>query len=286
MITVYFDRNVFADICEFRNNVTQKEIDVLQEAVKAKQISIPLSSALLAETTVMLQKSNSEFLKHIKTVFSLISRNRMVKRNDDLLRDDCISFAYLAPFQRTVPLLDEGKKFINSPKADSRFLKVALNHPPAMKKAVENINLALSSYRQDIENAGLRTPVDFIDVWNEQSIKLVKRLLSELPAKERKLCERHGVEKMLDIRSLRLYTVYYCWIRFSGLSGIQGNPRKLTSNDFMDFIHTIEASAAEILVTQENKTKANKLPFIINQMNFKNFKVMNLEEFIQHLQTL
>ena len=52
----------------------------------------------------------------------------------------------------------------------------------------------------------------------------------------------------------------------------------------MDFIHTIEASAAEILVTQESKTKANKLPYILNQIDFINFETMNLNEFLIYLQ--
>ncbi len=284
MPIVYFDRNVFAEICDFRNDFTQNDFDIIKKAVDSKQILIPLSSALLAETSAILQKSGKDFLKHLRTVFSIISKERMIKRNDDLLRDDCMSFAHLSPFQRTVPLSVKGKNFIESPKINSTFLQLAINHPQSMQTGAKNINDTILFYKQNLENSGLQISSDFVKFWNEHSIKTVKRLINELPENEKRLCEKHGIEKMLEIRSIRLYTVYHAWIFYSGLHGVQGNPRILKSNDFMDFIHTIEASGAEIFVTQENKNKANKLPYIINQITFKNFKTMNLKEFLLYLQ--
>lgn len=283
MTTIYFDRNVFAEICEFRNNFTQDDFDIIKKAVDSKHISIPLSSALLAETTAILQKSNDEFLKHLKTVFSLISRERMVKQTDILLRDDCVSFAHLTPFQRTAKLSEEGRKFINSPKINSSFLKVALNHPQAMREATKHINVAISSFRQNLEKAGLKNPINFSDFWKKHSMNQVEKLVNEIPDTEKMLCKKWGIEKMLQIKSIRLYTVYQTWILYSGLYGIQGNPRILKSNDVMDSIHAIESSAAEIFVTQENKTKANRLPFILNQVTYDNYKIMNLKEFLNYL---
>lgn len=284
MTTVYFDRNIYAAICEIRSNLTQKDIEVIKKAVYTKQIEILLSSALLAETTVILQKSGKEFLKHIKTVFSLVSSEKMAKRNDDLLRDDCVSFAYLAPFQRTVPLSKEGKKFIKSPKINSVFLKLARNHSQAMRQSAKNINDAILSYKQDLKNEGNEISSDFIKFWKQHSINAIRRLISVLPENERRLCEKHGIEKMLQVKSIRLYTVHHAWFFYSGLRGVQGNTRTLKANDFMDFIHTIESSAAEIFVTQESKNKSGRIPYILNQIPFTNFKIMNLEEFLEWLQ--
>ena len=58
--------------------------------------------------------------------------------------------------------------------------------------------------------------------------------------------------KMLEIRSIPLYTSLSCLDFLFWINGVQGNPRILKSNDFMDFIDTIEASSAEIFVTQKN----------------------------------
>ena len=286
MITVYFDRNVFADICELRNNLTNDDVEIIKQAIDSGKISIPMSSALLAETAAVLQESSVKFKQHINTFFSLIDKKRIVKQPDDLLRDDCVSFAYLAPYQRTLAISDIGRKHINSPKINNRWILLSKKHHPAIKNSVKNINDAILFWRDERERKNIKTSDDFIEVWEEYSPKLIERLLKELPSDVKTLCKNHGIQNMLKIRSIRLYTTYYSWILFSGLGGVQGNPKNLQAGDFMDFIHTIQASVATIFVTQENKEKANKIPFILNKLPFSDLKTINIGEFLKFIKSL
>ena len=55
MVTVYFDRNVFADICELRRGLTESDIGIIERAVESELIIIPASITLIEETIGVLR---------------------------------------------------------------------------------------------------------------------------------------------------------------------------------------------------------------------------------------
>lgn len=60
-------------------------------------------------------------------------------------------------------------------------------------------------------------------------------------------------------------------------------PRKMKEGDVGDFFHAVQASVANIFVTQENKERRDKLPFILNQVPTEGFTIMSLNEFVEFL---
>ena len=104
-----------------------------------------------------------------------------------------------------------------------------------------------------------------------------------MPRTIRRLCKKRGLEKMLEIKSFRLYTIYYAWLIHSGWFGVQGHPRKMKEGDVGDFFHAVQASSAFVFVTQESKDKPDKLPSILSQISTTGFTIMDLRDFVEHL---
>src|SRR6185369_3727046 len=100
MVTVYFDRNVFADICELRRGLTESDIDIIERAVESELIIIPASITLIEETIGVLGESDERYSEHIKSVFGLVNKEAMVKPPNELLKDDCFSYAQGKPYHR------------------------------------------------------------------------------------------------------------------------------------------------------------------------------------------
>ncbi|HZS46489.1 MAG TPA: hypothetical protein VFC63_15540 [Blastocatellia bacterium] len=124
------------------------------------------------------------------------------------------------------------------------------------------------------------TPKDFTQVWDAISESIVRNLVARFPRKVKRRCHQRGITQMLRVKSIRLYALYYCWIVYSGMFGVQSVPRKMTAGDAGDFLHVIQSSVASVFVTQENKQKNNKLPNILSQISIPELTVMNLSEFL------
>ena len=61
MTIVYFDRNVFADICELRRGLTVDNVAAIQRAVDGGSITIPASSVVIEETISLLLDSEETY---------------------------------------------------------------------------------------------------------------------------------------------------------------------------------------------------------------------------------
>jgi hypothetical protein len=111
----------------------------------------------------------------------------------------------------------------------------------------------------------------------------VEKAVNGLPRNPKRLCKKHGLEHMLNIKSVRIYAIYYCWLFYSHWLKTDGTPGKVKASEGGDFFHAVCASAADIFVTQESKNKYGNLPFILSQVPISGFTVMNLDEFIETL---
>src|SRR5947208_208801 len=93
-LKVYFDRNVFADICELRNDITEADVKSIESAVRSRKIIIPGSLPLFEETIAILKGyPEQHYTAHLEIVLGLISRSKMVKPVAFLLDEACYNYA-------------------------------------------------------------------------------------------------------------------------------------------------------------------------------------------------
>jgi hypothetical protein len=280
MLTVYFDRNVFADICELRNGLTIEEVKRIQGAVDSGSITIPTSITLLEETVRILQSSEEEYDQHIKTVFGLVNKRWMVKPPNELLIEDCASYAEQQPYQRLIPVPAAMSGFLDLTKNRNDLLLLAGKITQRFNQSAEDITGGLLGARAVGLERNVGRPDGFTDLWNGLAEGMIEDFLDRCSRIVRRLCKKRGLSKMLGIKSLRIYTIYYAWLLQSGWFGIQDKPRRVKPGDLADWFHAVQAAAADLFVTQESKTKPGKLPNILNQLHVSGFEVINLEEFL------
>lgn len=283
MLTIYFDRNVFADICELRNGLTEEDVRKIEDAVRSGSVNIPISGTLLEETLQTLESSEDAYKKHLKVVLNLINTQFMVKEPNQLLKDDCFSYAFGKAYQRFMATPKDFYDLLD-PSKNKQGLDNALNE---VKKFFEvsstNITTGLLKARNAGQEQDVGRPSDFSELWNGLSESIAKNFLERCPTEVRRRCYARGIKKMLDIKSIRLYTVYYISLIHSGWFGLQKNPRAMKPGDVGDFFHAVQSSAADFFVTQESKDRPSKLPYILNQVATQGFKVVSLRDFLQSL---
>lgn len=283
MLTVYFDRNVFADICELRNGLVTEDVRRIKDAVDSGSITIPASITLMEETIKVLRSSAEEYDQHLKTVFDLVNRRWMVKPPNELLIEDCASYAERQPYRRLTSVPDAMKDFLDLTKNKADLLVLADEIAQRFRKSADDITAGLLGAREAGLERKVGRPESFIDLWDGLAEGMIENLLGRCSRNIRRLCKKRGLMSMLEIKSLRIYTIYYTWVLHSGWFGIQNNPRKLTAGDLGDWFHAVQAAAADLFVTQESKTKSGKLPYILNHLPVSDFEVINLEEFLARI---
>jgi hypothetical protein len=281
--TAYFDRNVFGDICDLRRGLTREDVAVIEHAVQSQSVLIPASITLFEETIRVLQESDEKYDQHVKTVFGLIHRPEMVKPPNQLLRDDCCSYAEGRPYQRMTATPSKLKDILDLSKNREDLLSLAEEITQRFRESAANITDGLLTARVVGEERSVGTPDDFSEIWNGLSTTMLEGILSQVPRPVRRLCKKRGLQPMLKVKSIRLYTIYYAWLVHTGWFGVQGEPRKMKEGDVGDFFHAVQASAATVFVTQESKDKRDRLPFILNQIPTADFTIMGLSEFIEYL---
>lgn len=283
IVTVYFDRNVFGDICELRRGLNHEDVEVIEQAVQSRSILIPASITLFEETISVLRESDQKYDQQIKTVFGLIHKTDMVKPPGQLLRDDCYSYAQRSPYERMTATPPKLKDILDMSKNKGDLLALAEEIAERFERSAISITAGLLDARGAGEERNVGTPDDFDEVWSGLGTTMIEGILGQVPRQIRKLCKKRGLENMLKIKSIRLYTIYYAWLIHSGWFGVQGEPRKMREGDVGDFFHAVQASASTIFVTQESKDKRDRLPFILGQIPIPDFTIMALTEFIAHL---
>lgn len=283
MVTVYFDRNVFADICELRRGLTESDVRIIERSVESELIIIPASITLIEETIGVLRESYERYSEHIKGVFGLVNKEVMVKPPTELLKDDCFSYAQGKPYQRLTASPSKLRDVLDLSKNKAVLITLAEEITQRFQNSAANVTEGLLAARVAGEERDIGTPDGFNELWEGLSPTMIEGLLMRVPRPIRRLCKKHGLKKMLKIKSVRLYTIYYAWLIHSGWFGVQGSPRKMKEGDVGDFFHAVQASVANIFVTQESKERRDKLPFILNQVPTEGFTIMSLGEFVGFL---
>jgi hypothetical protein len=284
MNVIYFDRNVFDNICTLSCGVTKEDVAKIQRAVESGKITIPASYTVIEETVPIIRASEEKYEQHIQTVLNLVDKDRIIKPHNQLIREDCLSYAFGQPLS---PRMEATSTHFR------RVLNLSINRDD-LKALTEEIHefytrLAAKSQVQfddlldEMKQMGLRGYDNFQDAWEALSLVIVEGVVSRLPRTPKRLCRKRGIKRMLNIKSIRIGTIYYCWFYYSHWLKTDGKPGKVQESEAGDFFHAICASAADIFVTQESKNKYGKLPFILSQVPIPKFTVMGLKEFVATL---
>lgn len=99
----------------------------------------------------------------------------------------------------------------------------------------------------------------------------------------KKKCYKRGVEKMLDLKSVRFFSLYFISVTFTGIFGMSGSSRKVKHGDLHVWHHAICASAVNVLVTNESKTRPGHLGHALSLKPTPGFEVLNLREFLDRI---
>jgi len=286
-LLVYLDRNVFADICELRRGLTADDVTRIQKAVDSGAITIAGSYILIEETISLLrdsEKSEAGYRQHIKTLLSLIDTERIIKQHHELTRDDCLSYAYGNPkTERTSALPAEFRGVLDLSSNRDDLKTLAEQIQTFYESMAADIQKDLDKAIVECKRRGIGKANSFQEVWERMSPLLVERLVDGLPRIPKRLCRKRGLDAMLNIKSIRMYTIYSCWLRYWYWLRSDGTPGKIKSSDGGDFFHAVCASAADIFVTQESKDKKGKLPWILSQVPTQGFRIMSLQELLKML---
>ena len=229
----------------------------------------------------VLLAPKASFENHVRTVAELVNQDLIVKRIPELLEDDCRSYAYDQPYSRVEPMPDRFREILTGRADRDALSSVAAETRQDFEDAARSTARAFLETRAIAEGHSVGAPKDFSQLWGEGSATVAGSVAKSHPERNvRRICKRRGYEALLSIRSIRLRTIYYLWLVHSGCFGVQGAPRKMAPGDVGDFLHAIEASAADIFVTQESRKVNNKLPQILGQIDVPGFSVMNLHELL------
>jgi hypothetical protein len=284
MSVIYFDRNVFDHLCTLNCGVTEGDVANIQRAVDSGAITIPASYTVVEETVPLIRLSEKKYEQHIQTVLKLIEKKKIIKPHNDLVREDCLAYAFIqAQSPRTTEIPENFREVL-----DLSFNRDGLNAlADEIHAFYEGIAAGLQAdfdkSLEETKQRGYTGVSSFQEVWDMLSLTIVEGAVNKLPRIPKRLCKKRGLQPMLDIKSIRIYTIYYCWLCYSHWLKTDGTPAKVKASEGGDFFHAVCASAADIFVTQESKDKYGKLPFILNQLPIKKFTVMSLAEFLESL---
>lgn len=284
MNVIYFDRNVFDNICTLSCGVTKEDVATIRRAVESGKIMIPASYTVIEETVPIIRASEERYEQHIQTVLSLVDKDRIIKPHNQLIREDCLSYALgqpLTPRTEATPTHFRGVLNLSINRDDLKVLTDEI-HDFYTKLAAKSQD-QFDDLLDEMRRMGLSGYNNFQAAWDALSLVIVEGVVSRLPRIPKRLCRKRGIKHMLNIKSIRVGTIYYCWFYYSHWLKTDGKPGKVQESEAGDFFHAICASAADVFVTQESKNKYGRLPFILSQVPIPKFSVMSLKEFVAAL---
>jgi hypothetical protein len=284
MSVIYFDRNVFDHICTLNCGVTEGDVAKIQRAVDSGAITIPASYTVIEETVPLIRVSEEKYEQHIQTVLRLIDKNTIIKPHNQLFKEDCLSYAFKQPQNPRMTQVSENFREVLDLSINRDGLSALADEIHAFYEGIAaGLQADFDKSIEETKQRGYKGFASFQQVWDTLSLTFVERAVNRLPRIPKRLCKKRGLEHMLDIKSVRIYTIYYCWLFYSHWLKTDGVPAKVKASEGGDFFHAVCASAADVFVTQESKDRYGKLPFILSQLPIPGFSVMSLREFLESL---
>ena len=280
MIRAYFDRNVFSALSELEGGLTADDIEKLRGAIRSGDVKIFGSSPLLEETAATVGQSLEMYRRHMATVLDLIERRRLIKSADDILRGDCYNYAVGLPENdRTMPATVRLMSRFERPEDESHLRRIVADGQRRRTADTAQLNAVMAKARGDKRWAGAGRRYSLDELWQEIGLMVVAYHVDKCRPEIKKKCYKRGLEKMLDLKSFRFFTLYFISVTYTSLFGMQGDPRKVRHGDLHDWHHAVCASAVNVFVTLESKTRPGHLGHALSLKPTRGFEVLNLREF-------
>jgi hypothetical protein len=281
MIRAYFDRNVFSAISELESGLTADDIEKLRRAVSTCDLTIFGSSPLLEETAATMAQSREMYRRHMGTVLDLIERRRLIKTGEDILNDDCYNYAVGLPENNRTMLATASlmSKF-ELLEHESYVGQVVADRQRERTTGAAHLNGLMVEARADKRWAGSVPRPSLDELWDQLAVQVVTRWVDRRPPEIKKKCHKRGLKKMLELRSFRFDALYFVSMTYTSLFGMTRDPRKVKHGDLHDWHHAICASAANVFVTNESKTRPGHLGHALSWKATPGFEVLNLKELL------
>lgn len=284
MIRAYLDRNIFSALSELEGGLTDGDVEKLRRAVRSGSLTIFGSAPLLEETAATMAQSREMYLRHMGLVLDLIDRRRLIKTGEDILNDDCYSYAVGLPENdRTMPATRSLMSKFELSEHESHVRRIVTDRQQERTFDAARMNARMVEGRADKRWAGSVPRPSLDELWEQMAPQVVARWVDGLPTEIKKKCHRRGLEKMLGLKSFRLCTLYFASMTYTGLFGMTRDPRKVRHGDLHDWHHAICASAVNIFVTNESKNRPGHLGHALSWKPTPGFEVLNLSEFLDRI---
>jgi hypothetical protein len=284
MIRAYFDSNVFSPLSELEGGLTTADLEKIRSAVRSGAVTIFGSSPLLEETAATINQSREMYRRHMATVLELIDRRRLIKSAEDILRDDCYNYAVgLGENDRTMPATASLMSIFERPEDESELLQIVAEGQRRRAADTAWLNAVMAEARADRRWAGSGRRYGTDELWNELGRMMVASWVDRCRPEVKKRCYKRGLGRMLGLKSFRFYALYFVSVTYTGLFGMSGDPRKVRHGDLHDWHHAVCASAANVFVTLESKTRPGHLGHALGLKQTPRFEVLNLWEFLDRI---
>jgi hypothetical protein len=246
---VYFDRNIFDALRKLTDSSkSPTALAKLREATSDGRLTILFSHVVLEETFPLLKRSAGTFEQEIKALLSLVDARRMIKLSDSLLREAVQSYA----FRRRLPeMLTRTPRTIRDFLTNGRVTKELEQFIEAIQsnkqQFVQRLSKSFTEAQRLAVERNIGSPKDFQEFWIGMAPVIVTLLAERYGVDKR--CLARGIEGLLENRTVKLYAAYYASFTHSKWFGEQGKPGKVIGSERGDFFHAVQASAADLLVT-------------------------------------
>lgn len=249
----YFDRNIFGDLKKMKDAPEPDEkLSILQSTVNDKRLTVLLSTTVLEETLPALNHSPKTLRQEFEVMFSLVQKRRMIKPSADLLREAVQSYA----FNRRLPdMLTKTPRllmdFLEKGKINRDLTQLVDELIAQNSEFTTNFTETFQEARRVGEERNVGTPDDFEELWKAAAPVIVESWAEHSGVYER--CKERGMEGLLEVRTIRLYAIYYTAWMLSKWFGESGTPGKVVASEKGDFFHSVQAAAADVFVTHDKR---------------------------------
>lgn len=236
-----------------------------------------MSTTVLEETVPALNHSPNTLRQELEAIFSLVQKRRMIKASDELLREAVQSYAFdrrlPEMLTRTPPVFED---FLTKGKVTQRLREFVETTIAQGNEFAEDFTETFLEVRRIFEERNVGRPDNFKELWDAIALDRADGLAKQYNVYNR--CVERGIEGLLEVKTVKLYAIYYtAWI-YSKCFGEQGKLGKVISSERGDFFHSVQAAAADVFVTRDSR-----LARWLKQVTVDNFDVLNFDQLIERL---
>jgi hypothetical protein len=265
---VYFDRNIIGHLRD-QLVCSQYNYSLIQQAVNSNLIRIPISATILEETLPVI-KSKSLFKKmgDLQIIETLFDCEHWIRPHNDLLNESILAFAKKLPppYPWMKMNISPRELIFPSPERDSRFQRIVDETELLKSNNFKNLQDWKRKFQELIAKEFSKFKpakhYPFSDCWDRLSIQIAASEANRLGVLHE--CEERGINNLLNIKLVRVYVGYSISYLYSKY--ILGE--KLLKSDSRDHQHIVQASLADIFVTNDDNFSK-----IIKRIPAKDFQV-------------